>query len=231
MEDQEDPATKNPFAGLELDDITDDIQTTRPRKRRSTQPTESFEPDLEAANLEKGLKFVAIVDLAKLDPCWGSGLDANRSLIEKHVDNLIQQIKQSDRRYNNSNRCQASFPSNVLKDFIDQVPNERRNLLRNYGGNSPRELVVLDITPGIFRLEGGQHRRAAVLKMNGLSVNGTVGVFLATNLEATKLVSRPTWNIATVCSPLNSIDTRQPCGLLNFIRRISCRKIPWHKFA
>lgn len=184
-------ATANPFAGLALDQVPDEGILPRPNKRRSTQATEtiSLEPDLEAAKLSNGLRFVAIVDLAKHDPNWGTGLHANRSLVDKHVDAVIQQIKQSDRRYDQSNRCQASASDAVLNQLLERVTIDKQALLDNYRANTPEELLVIDVAPGTIKLEAGQHRRAAVLRLNGLSIHSTSGVFLSDNLKDTKLVS------------------------------------------
>jgi hypothetical protein len=151
--------------------------------------TISLEPDLEAAKLSNGLRFVAIVDLAKLDPNWGTGLHANRSLVDKHVNALIQQIKQSDRRYDQSNRCQASAPNAIINQLLERVTIEKQTLLVNYRSNKPEELLVIDVAPGTIKLEAGQHRRAAVLRLNGLPIHSTSGVVSSDNLKNTKLVS------------------------------------------
>ena len=181
----------SPFAALNLGSAQDDGLLPRSKKRRSTDITASLEPDLEAAQLATGLRFVAIVDLAKLDPDWGTGLNANRSLVDKHVDALVDQIMQSDRRYEPANRCQGSAPDAVIEQLLEELDVEEVEYIENYQASQPNDLVVLDIPSGLIKLEAGQHRRAAVLRLNKLPVHSTAGVFLDENLDKTKMVSMP----------------------------------------
>ncbi|KUL82542.1 hypothetical protein ZTR_09161 [Talaromyces verruculosus] len=147
----------SPFAALNLGSAQDDA---------------SLEPDLEAAQLANDLRFVAIVDLAKLDPDWSTGLNANSSLVDKHVDALVDQIMQSDRRYEPANRCQD----------VQEIEH-----IKNYQASQLNDLVVLDIPSGLIKLEAGQHHRAAVLRLNKLPIHSTAGVFLDKNLDKTKI--------------------------------------------
>jgi hypothetical protein len=163
--------------------------SARPRKRRSIAASESVVPDLEAASLKDGLRFVALVDIGSLDPCWGRGLEANRSLMEKHVDALITHIRQSDRRFDVINRCQASAADSVIEGLMNSVPADKRHLLRNFDARSPTDLAIIDVSGSAIKLESGQHRRAAVMKINGLAVQATTGVFRDSGLDETKMVS------------------------------------------
>ncbi|KUL90504.1 hypothetical protein ZTR_00010 [Talaromyces verruculosus] len=181
------PASSNPFAGLVLDDSVDTDGFARPRKRRSIAASESVVPDLEAASLKDGLRFVALVDIGSLDPCWGRGLEANRSLMEKHVDALTTHIRQSDRRFDVINRCQASAADSVIEALMKSVPADKRHLLKNFDARSPTDLAIIDVSGSVIKLESGQHRRAAVMKINGLAVQATTGVFRDSGLDKTNM--------------------------------------------
>lgn len=65
--------------------------------------------------MRKGLVFVAIVDPAQLDPYWGRGINSNRSIIDRHVDSILEQLLIDERRYDAFNRCQASAPMELLQ--------------------------------------------------------------------------------------------------------------------
>lgn len=140
---------------------------------------------------------MAIVDLACLNPYWGKGLDANRSISARHVDSLVKELSKTDRRYDPANRCQASVSAEVVKHILESLTVEEVEKSRNQSACQPADLPVLDLKdlfrdfdhfPNL-RLEAGQHRRAAVLKMANLPIISTTGVFRKDRLHLNNQVS------------------------------------------
>jgi hypothetical protein len=153
---------KDPFEGLQLTNWIDGGQE-RPNKRRSLGEANII-PDLQVAQVQKGLAFVAIVDLACLSPYWGKGLAANRSIDAGHIDSLVKELSKTDRRYDPANRCQASLPEEMASHILASWTGEEVKMSRNQSACQPADLPVLDLNVLLrefdpipnLRLEAGQ---------------------------------------------------------------------------
>jgi hypothetical protein len=140
--------------------------------------------------------LVAIVDLGCIDPNWGTGIDANRPIADAHVEALVKQLPKSYRRYDTENRCQASAPKKVLEMLLASLSSKDKLKTKNISACNPQSLPVINLQ-AVLRgvdpaqkpmLEAGQHRRAAVLKMNHLPISSTTSVFMSSDLETNNKV-------------------------------------------
>lgn len=104
-------------------------------------------------------------------------MHVNHSFVERHVNTLLDKTVQSDCRYEPVNRCQAGAPDATIARLLEKVDIERQGKLQNYQTNKPNDLV-LDVPSVVITLEAGQHRTAAVLRLDGLPVHSSTGVFL-----------------------------------------------------
>lgn len=171
------------------------------RKRKltsSVEPTQLPQRlDLGVSDASQGLAMVAIVDIAALDPHWGTQLEANRPLIHQHVEKLIHDFEQSLRRFDPENRVRASAHQAIIDRIKASVPESQRQKLLNYSARKPDEYCIVDLSnidtsmnvndmvmPSKLRLEAGKHRRAAIMKMNGISPKKNRGVFVDTDLTS-----------------------------------------------
>lgn len=90
----------------------------------------------------------------------------------------------------------ASAPPWLLSHIREAVPYNSRHQLRRFSASKPSDYAVVDLsqidveiegengelTQGKLHLEARQHRRAAIMKMNGLLPSASTGVFTATDL-------------------------------------------------
>lgn len=186
----------NPFRSLQLTDWTDPGEERKNKRRSVGEPNTT--PDLQTAAVREGIVLVAIVDLACLSPYWGRGLDANRSIIERHVESICNQLSVTDRRYDPNHRCQASAPEELLDTILASFSPEKLEMSRNLSACQPEDLPVVNLTEMFkdrdvfptFTLEAGQHRRAAVLKMAHLPITSTAGVFKTDDLHLNNQASQ-----------------------------------------
>jgi hypothetical protein len=113
-------------------------------------------------------------------------LEANRPLDHTHVDKLSHDFEQSCQRFEPSHRLRASASRIVIDQLINSLPSGQQHSIKLTSASHPNSYAVLDLGAFMaanqlkneFRLDTGQHRRAAVLRMNGLSPEVSAGVFL-----------------------------------------------------
>jgi hypothetical protein len=84
-------ASGGPFDRLELTEIPGEQDDRGPSpKRRPPEDDAIPSLDTEMNKVKSGLEFVALTLV------WGRGLAANRSLLNRHVDLLVDEILRSD---------------------------------------------------------------------------------------------------------------------------------------
>ena len=127
---------------------------------------------------------MATIAKRNTDPYWGDGHDANRALLSSHVDRLITAFEQENiRRYDTDCRMKVSISSKLsdtIRDSLDKADQEK--LKTSFNAAKYSELVHLQWNKDLQRptLEAGQHRRAAILKMNGLNPAFLITAFILT---------------------------------------------------
>ncbi|GAD94394.1 hypothetical protein NFIA_024070 [Paecilomyces variotii No. 5] len=178
----EEDTSSDPIGGLQW--LADDSATdSKSRKRQRTGKIDQF-TDIASAEARTILRFVAVVDVARLNPFWGYGVRANRALVESHVSALITTFTEKGiRRFDTDTRLRVAVPKQFLDAIMEDMDENNRSKARNFSATTITEYPVIDIgrfveQGAVLRLEAGQHRRAAIMRMNGFRVADMVGTFV-----------------------------------------------------
>jgi hypothetical protein len=177
---------KNPFSDLQDIDIdtgsNDDADpesnriSTRGRKKQAPKrkPTELTQVTSSQTSAQtQAFLFVAVIDCAVLNPHWGEGYGANRAIIPSHVGKLLVSFEAEHiRRFDPDCRMKASVTLATSKKILDRLTDTQRETARTaHRGAGYLDYVHIEWDSkawGRPTLEAGQHRRAAIMQMNGL---------------------------------------------------------------
>jgi hypothetical protein len=149
--------------------------SSRGRKKAAVKPppTElAQQTSDQVAKQQAAYLFTAIVDCAILDPTWGFGHDANRSLLPDHIQRVLTAFSDEGiRRFEVECRMKASINSNLSTRIRASLSAaDQRRLESGASATKQSDYVLLEWAHDWPRptLEAGQHRRAAIMMMNGL---------------------------------------------------------------
>ncbi|KAJ9218402.1 hypothetical protein DTO169C6_9256 [Paecilomyces variotii] len=152
----------DPMSGLQWLD-SEDQGMRQKRKRTARQDiTPQFMNQMEA-EARLAFQFVALVDVAPLDPFWGYGLAANRALIKPHVTTLIDTFSQKGiRRFNADTRLRVAILGQIINHILEDMLEDMRVSALTFSAITLMDYPVVNLSlyagPGIqFRLKAGQH--------------------------------------------------------------------------
>ncbi|GAD99520.1 hypothetical protein NFIA_024070 [Paecilomyces variotii No. 5] len=159
-----------------------------PNKRRRTDSSPVAFPSWRDIKHDAGklVRFVAIVNVARLSPHWGHGIAANRPLENSRVEDILQSFSRDGvRRFEKGKRLRVSMPRQIIHEILGNTFNRKeKELARHHHGRNhyDYDYPILDLSARAFhkayvRLEDGQHRRAAVMRFCGLHPSDTRGIF------------------------------------------------------
>jgi len=186
---------KNPFSDLRSMKInTEDDNDTEPESNRiSTRGRKKQAPkrlatelrqvtSSQAAKQKQAFLFMAIIDCAVLNPHWGEGYGANRAIIPSHVGKLLTSFEMEKiRRFEPECRMMASVTPAIFKKILERLSDTQKEIAQKAStGASYGDYVHIEWDGDAWgrpTLEAGQHRRTAIMQMNGLDpLKDTKGV-------------------------------------------------------